>query len=84
MAQLSPQSSDGVNDNNSTFESFIVPRDATGQIGLTHSTFNEENDGYDIERDISTRPPMEQPPQSTDGDTDNYTVSDPYYSNQGT
>jgi hypothetical protein len=84
MAQPSPQSSDGVSDNNSTFESFIAPRDATGQSAFTHSTLNEENDGYTIERDISTRPPMEQPPQSTDGDTDNYTVSDPYYSNQGT
>jgi hypothetical protein len=85
MAQPgSPQSSDGVNDNNSTFESFIAPRDATGQLGLTFSTINEGTDNQLVERDIWTRPAMQQPTQSVDGNIDEDNVSDPYYySNQG-
>jgi hypothetical protein len=84
MAQPgSPQSSDAA-DSNSTFESFIAPRETTAQAGFTQSTSNGGNNNYTMERDVSTRHAMGPArPQSANDYTDDYTVGDPYYSNQG-
>ena len=83
MAQQgSPRPSDASNDN-STLGSFIAPREVTTQEGFTQSTLDGDLDNYTMERDVPTRHAMDERPHVEDDVTDDYTVGEPYYSNQG-